>query len=179
MVTLSPQLQHVHAIVANEDGSVLAGTHAGLYHLDPEGRATLIGSTRHDLMGLVRAEDGTLLASGHPEPGSRLAEPLGLIASADGGQTWQPRALQGKADFHSLSARGERMAGLSSGVLLTSSDAGRSWTPRRPTASWTLSLDTRTIWAAGQKGLLRSDDDGTSFRAVAGAPRFGAGDRRQ
>ena len=172
MVTLPPELQHVHAIVANKDGSVLAGTHAGLYHLDPDGRATAIGRTRHDLMGLVRADDGTVLASGHPEPGSGLAEPLGLIASADGGQTWQPRALEGQADFHSLSARGERMAGLSAEMLLTSSDAGHTWTPRRPTASLTLSLDIRTIWAAGQEGLLRSDDDGNSFRAVADAPRL-------
>ena len=39
-------------------------------------------------------------------------------------------------------------------------------------ASWTVSLDTATIWAAGQKGLLRSDDDGKSFSVAAGAPRL-------
>jgi len=156
MVTISAPVEHVHAIVADADGSVLAGTHTGLYRIDAVGTATRIGSTRHDLMGLVRADDGTLLASGHPEPGSGLAEPLGLIASVDGGRSWQPRALQGQADFHSLTARGQHLAGVSSG----------------PTAAWTLSLDTQTIWATGEEGLQRSDDDGKSFTSVADAPHL-------
>ena len=45
MVTISPMLAHVHGILANADGSLLAGTHAGLYHIDSEGKAEPVGTT--------------------------------------------------------------------------------------------------------------------------------------
>lgn len=173
MIVLSAAVKHVHALVTDTGGAVLAATHAGLYRVAADGSTERVGATRHDLMGLVRGPDGTLLASGHPQAGSALADPLGVIASGDGGLTWRARALQGQADFHSLTQHGTRMAGLSSQMLMTSTDQGRSWTARGPSPAWTLSLDSRSLWAAGEQGLLRSDDDGSTFTPTVGAPRLG------
>jgi hypothetical protein len=174
-LALPAGVEHVHGLLAGSDGTLVMGTHHGLYRVGSDGTATVVGATRHDLMGLVRADDGTLLASGHPEPGSTLADPLGLIASDDGGLTWKPRSQQGEVDFHSLAVRGERMVGLSSEALMFSADEGRSWTSKGPTVAWSLSIDTRDIWAAGAAGLMHSADDGATFAGVPDAPRLGLG----
>lgn len=53
------------------------------------------------LYGLSSNENG-FFASGHPEPGANLKNPLGLMKSSDGGNTLEKLAFYGESDFHNL-----------------------------------------------------------------------------
>lgn len=125
--TIVGGVDHVHAAVVR-DGAVLLGTHSGLVTVDPtSGDAQAAGSARDDHMGL--ASDGsTLYASGHPGPGSDLPDPLGLLRSDDGGDTWVSVSLLGEVDFHGLAADGDRLVGIGTehGVMV-STDRGVTW----------------------------------------------------
>ena len=78
-------------------------------------------------MGLAGSA-GLLVASGHPGAGSTLPDPVGLIRSVDGGQTWEAVSLTGEIDFHALAMDGDRVAGsATAGQILYSEDAGASW----------------------------------------------------
>lgn len=58
---------------------------------------------RHDFVAFAPYEGG-FYASGHPGPGSKLPNPLGLTKSTDAGQNVQLLALEGKVEFHYLAA---------------------------------------------------------------------------
>ncbi|MBI5104068.1 MAG: hypothetical protein HZB46_03610 [Solirubrobacterales bacterium] len=121
-------------------------------------------------MGLTIAGPDRFLASGHPEVGERLPPSLGLLRSSDGGQSWQPVSLLGRADLHVLRASGRHVYGYDAGseTLLASTDGGRTWSARRPsTALIDLALDPRNaehLVAATPEGLLRSRDAGRTWR---------------
>ena len=124
------------------DGTLLIGTGAGLYRLRPgrtraqrfDGELTTPdGSGRISSNLVLRfSGPGTLVASGHPAPGSALPENLGLITSKDGGATWKPVSLLGDADLHALDVRGSVVVGqpAEEARLLVSRDGGRSFRER-------------------------------------------------
>ncbi|WP_342451792.1 hypothetical protein [Arthrobacter sp. H16F315] len=116
---------HVHGLsVSSETGQVLLATHDGLFDMTKQ-PAAKIGAT-HDLMGFTGGTDhGVLYASGHPGEGSDLANPLGLIRSADAGKTWETLSRQGESDFHALTATKSGIVGFD-GALRTSPD-GKTW----------------------------------------------------
>jgi ligand-binding sensor domain-containing protein len=171
-VSLTPRVEHVHGLVAEGDGSLLAGTHAGLFRVTADGRSALVGPTRADIMGLAIDRAGQLVASGHPEPGAASSNPVGLIRSSDGGRTWSTGSLSGEADFHALAARGNVVVGFDGAAVLVSSDGGKTWQRGQRGEVWSLTLDSRSIWATGPTGLSRSDDSGKSFVAIPNAPRL-------
>lgn len=128
VVELSTPLDHVHAAVYVE-GELLVGTHTGVAAVDPNsGQVSKRGDSRDDFMGLSGSGD-TLLASGHPGAGSTLPDPVGLLRSIDGGETWETVSLTGEIDFHALAVSGDQIAGAATtGDLMYSQDAGASWT---------------------------------------------------
>lgn len=128
IVEINPALGHVHGVVVDGD-ELLLGTHDGVHRVDPEsGRSKPVGSSRDDFMGFSGAADATLVASGHPGLGSTLPNPLGLMTSDDGGQTWQSVSLLGQVDFHGLAIRGDEIVGWDTrGPLQWSTDGGVSW----------------------------------------------------
>ena len=128
VVELSTPLDHVHAAVY-VDGELLIGTHTGIAAVDPNsGQVSKRGPSQDDFMGLAGSAD-VLVGSGHPGAGSTLPDPVGLIRSADGGETWETVSLTGEIDFHALAMDGDRVAGsATAGELLYSEDAGASWT---------------------------------------------------
>ena len=128
VVELSTPLDHAHAAVY-VDGRLLIGTHTGVVDVDPSsGQVSKRGASQDDFMGLAGSSD-LLVASGHPGAGSTLPDPVGLIRSADGGETWETVSLTGEIDFHALAIDGDRVAGsATAGELLYSEDAGASWT---------------------------------------------------
>lgn len=128
LVEISPALGHVHGVVVDGNG-LLFGTHDGVHRVDPHtGESEPVGSSRDDFMGFAGEADATLVASGHPGPGSTLPNPVGLLTSDDAGRTWQSVSLLGQVDFHGLAIRGNEIVGWDTrGPLQWSADAGVSW----------------------------------------------------
>ena len=176
--------EHIHELVVDEkDASLIVATHEGLYRLNvgEEGVSDTtgpIGGLDFDPMGFTVA-DGIAYASGHPgrnTPNSFGNPNLGLIASSDRGESWRNVSLTGQTDFHALTVSAgvedTKVFGLDSsrGLLRRSIDAGTTWTDGAALAARDIaSLDNR-LYATTAEGLVVSDDDGTSFSVVAGAP---------
>lgn len=120
-------VSHIHNIKVN-GGQVLLGTHEGLYLYQGGSQMRMLGKENFDVMGLAVSE-GKIYASGHPNPGSNLPAPVGLIVSIDNGSTWSQISLQGKVDFHMLEVLGNEIYGADSqsGNLLYSHDGGKTW----------------------------------------------------
>lgn len=120
-------LSHIHNVEVYQK-KILLGTHAGLYeYLDPE-TVSNMSPEKFDVMGL--SIDGKkIYASGHPGPGSKLPQPVGLLLSVDAGKSWKQVALQGKVDFHQLETFGAQLYGADSqsGDLMYSRDSGKKW----------------------------------------------------
>jgi photosystem II stability/assembly factor-like uncharacterized protein len=126
-----------------------------------------------------------MYASGHPSRSSGRANPMGVIVSRDGGQSWQPLALEGAADMHAmaLSADGMTLYGwnvMASSGLYRISTADGAWTRNNaPPLQDVFGLATHphereTLLASSRSGLLRSQDGGRSWaslsQALAGVP---------
>ncbi len=166
---------HVHGLGAAPDGGLYVATHTGLFRVS-DGGLERIGATIQDLMGFTVGQAGTLLASGHPDPEQAQAQGLpphlGLIRSTDGGETWETVSLAGEADFHALRAHGERLYGFdASGARLhASTDGGETWEERElPGLLADLAADPadpKRLLAAGERGIVRSTDEGRSWEAL-------------
>lgn len=171
---------HGVAVPAWAPNEIYVATHSGLVRVDPDGEWWEISESRYDFMGFtaVPAQDGVFLTSGHPGPGSRTPNPIGLMASRDGGVTWESVSLRGEVDFHTMaaSADGDVVYGwYGGGGLYRSADGGRSWeTPPAPAlveAGGAMSLavsrdDPDHVVAATRTGLWRSTDGGDTWDSV-------------
>ena len=120
-------VMHIHSAKAF-GGKVLLGTHNGLFEFVGQNNMKPIGTDPFDTMGLA-VYGSTLFASGHPAPGSKLPEPLGLLRSDDLGKSWKQISLQGKVDFHFLQAGKSELYGADaqSVDLMYSVNLGKSW----------------------------------------------------
>lgn len=171
--SLSEPIEHVHGLVVDDAGSLRAGTHDGVRVIDPDETVAVVGPG-DDLMGMT-GQPGIrrLVSSGHPGPDSPLPNPVGLIASDDGGQTWQPRSLAGQIDFHALASTQEAIVGFD-GVtgLLVSSDGGRSWEQGAAVAALSLAMVGEQVWATTPDGLLHSTDRAATFTLLDDAPQL-------
>ena len=168
---------HVHGIVDAGDGSVLLGTHTGVYTLGEDGTVTgPVGGNDLDVMGLTATGD-TLYASGHPgstTPTELGAPNLGIIRSSNAGRSWEPVAFTGQEDFHVLTVTGDgNLYGIGSSrpLLRTSSDGGQSWADGAELPAVDLAAATDgTLYAATQEGLQHSTDGGVTFSLAPDAP---------
>ena len=162
---------HVHGLTVNEaTGKPLLATHDGLFDLSAN-PAVRIGSG-HDLMGFTAGPDhGTLYASGHPEKGSTLPDPLGLMRSTDNGANWEPLSRQGESDFHALTTTRSRIVAFD-GALRLSAD-GKSW-QKVPVsfvpAALAGSPAGEVVLATTAEGLQRSADGGSTWTLNRAAP---------
>jgi hypothetical protein len=165
-------MAHVHGLAVDPaNGQLLAGTHFGAFRVGDDGQIEQFGPTQ-DFMGFSVAGPGHYLASGHPGAGQGGPGNLGLIESTDGGKTWETVSLEGKADFHTLKARHDRVYGHSGGVLMVSEDK-KTWDERASIALADLAVspeDADTILVTTEQGLGISNDGGRTFQAVPNAP---------
>ena len=170
-VRLSTPIPHIHGAVVDADGSVRAGTHEGIRVITRSGQVRAVGP-QDDLMGMT-GEPGTarLISSGHPGPGSRFPNPVGLIHSEDGGETWTSASLAGEIDFHALATSGDFIVGFD-GVsgLVTSQDRGKTWSKAASMAAMSLAVVGDQVWATTPEGLRHSVDQAATFTALADAP---------
>ncbi|WP_226670146.1 F510_1955 family glycosylhydrolase [Metabacillus litoralis] len=94
-------IEHIHGLgyVGNNDELYLA-SHDGLLRFSNE-KWFKITDNKHDYMGFQATDEG-FYSSGHPEHGSDLKNPLGIIKSIDDGETLNKLAFYGETDFHYL-----------------------------------------------------------------------------
>lgn len=164
--------EHVHNLALDGD-ALLLGTHQGLFRQELGRQPQLISDTPFDVMGLVRG-GRRWLASGHPAAGEALPPDLGLRASDDG-RTWTTVSLSGEVDFHRLTAASDTVMGIAShgAKLLRSTDGGASWVAIENPNAFDIAVDPgrpERVLATTQEGPRLSDDGGTSWRALSGAP---------
>lgn len=162
---------HVHGVAIDpQDDRVYLATHEGLFRYDDAG-PTQVGPVI-DLMGFTLAGPGHFYASGHPGPGSDLPNPVGLIESTDGGETWTPLSRQGESDFHALTASAAGVVAFD-GAALQASDDGTAWRDLpAPVAPYAMDVspDGSTIVVTHQDGPVRSTDAGATWEPIADAP---------
>lgn len=92
-------------------------------------------TNKHKYMGFQAVESG-IISSGHPQKGTGLKDPLGLIKSSDKGETLEKLAFYGKANFVFMAAgysgselyviSDQKKDGLNPGVNY-SEDNGKTW----------------------------------------------------
>jgi hypothetical protein len=96
-------LTHVHGLSYSADGMKLViPSHHGLAVYEG-GKWRKAPGPQHDYMGFASTRQ-YLYSSGHPAPGSALANPFGLIRSRDGGRSWDKLGLEGESNFILLAA---------------------------------------------------------------------------
>ena len=178
-VARAGDLGHIHDLVLEDDGTLLAASHTGLFRIEGVDRAVLVGEERHDLMAMTSDASG-LIASGHPD--LRLEEYrvedrppfLGLARSENGGESWDVVGLLGEADFHALTATDAGLfAADTSGVIWHLDDAGQ-WNELGAVEARDLAVDpddpTRQVAPDYDEGIWASDDGAVTWTRVAGAP---------
>ncbi|OAH58632.1 hypothetical protein AWH48_16660 [Domibacillus aminovorans] len=185
------KIEHIHGIgyVGNENELYLA-THHGLVKYAGGKWYTSI-KNKHDYMGFQATKEG-FYSSGHPEPGSDLKNPLGLIKSTDTGKSFQKLTLYGETDFHYLAAgynsniiyvlNQEPNSKLKSSGLFYTEDEGENWTQSKMqgfTASSIGNIATHPdksniIGISSDKGVFISDNHGEDFKMVSKANQITA-----
>ncbi|MED1539348.1 F510_1955 family glycosylhydrolase [Bacillus pseudomycoides] len=97
----SGKIEHIHGIgYAGNMPGVSIATHNGI-KVYQNGKWFDTTTQLHDYMGFQATKNG-FFASGHPEPGTNLKNPLGLMKSSDGGNTLEKLTFYGESDFHNL-----------------------------------------------------------------------------
>jgi hypothetical protein len=167
------ELSHIHGMAVNPaDNLLYVATHGGLFTVDEDGSAALVGEGRQDTMGFTIIGPDHFIASGHPAPGQDAPGLLGLLESTDGGVTWETVSLSGEADFHALKYAHENAYGFNSatGQLLVSADL-TEWEARasQPLIDFALnpSLPDSMV-GAGPEGPLSSTDGGRTWTPLTG-----------
>ena len=171
-------VEHVHGLgVDPADGTLYAATHFGLFRLPEQGEAERVADRYQDTMGFTVIGDGTFLGSGHPDfqKDPELATRLGLIRSANAGESWETVSLGGEADFHVLRARHGNVYAWEAGTgrLMVSLDDGESWETRSALQIRDFVVDPASpevLLATTDRGPLRSQDGGRTWRQIPGAP---------
>ena len=145
--------------------TLLAGGHPGLY------RSTNNGATFEQLSGSSAVPDVHALG-GTGDVVYLASTRAGLLASTDGGTTWEVRNPDaGKSFMGTLSVdpndTDRLIAPDMAGALATSSDGGRTWSslggPEGAMAAAWNPQNTNEIIAAGMQGAERSTDGGDTW----------------
>ena len=97
------ELRHAHGLGYSADGSrILIPNHHGIA-VYSEGRWSKVAGAAHDHMGFVVTRE-FIFSSGHMAGSRGGANPLGLMRSGDGGQSWTTLGFEGEVEFHLVAA---------------------------------------------------------------------------
>jgi hypothetical protein len=174
-------IPHLHGLGFSGDGQQLVvPAHDGL-RIFANGAWQAPDLPAHDYMGYSPADNG-FYSSGHPQPGSQLINPLGLVKSTDGGKTLTQLGFEGESDFHLMGVGYRNHAiyvlnpapnsKLSAG-LHYSLDEGQTWqqSAARGLEANPIQLavhpqQANVVALATEAGLFLSSDHGGSFERV-------------
>lgn len=176
-----PEIDHIHGIgyTGNIEGLTVA-THHGL-KVFSNNQWYETKKNNHDYMGFQATSNG-FYSSGHPEEGSNLKNPLGLLRSTDGGKSIETIDFYGMSDFHNLAVgynshsillfNQEKNDSLDSGFYF-SEGIGKQWIKIIPNGlpnsliSFSIHTDDTSIIAMNTKeGLYLSKDKGNNFDII-------------
>lgn len=170
----SSAMGHVHGLgVDPADDTLYVASHFGVFRVTDSGPER-VADRWQDTMGFAVVGPNHFLGSGHPDLREDLPGSLGLIESTDAGQTWDPLAMQGEADFHAIEPVGDRIYAYDShtAALMVTEDRTR-WTTISTQPLLDLAADPDapgTILATTVRGELVSSTGGSEPTPVAGAP---------
>ena len=172
-----------------DSGAVIAGTNRGIFELQP-------GSDQwqplNQLLTGKPLPNDKEAATSIPAPASTelnasvsglelapeqwyAATSIGLLISADSGQTWRKSALPVMAGPVNLSVAGKFVVVSGSGAVFASTDAGATWIapgiPSFISRIHSVSVDHKgALWIAAREGAFRSVDQGDSWQQVSALP---------
>jgi hypothetical protein len=173
------KIEHLHGIgYAGNQNAIYFASHEGLlvYQNNKWYETT---SNKHDYMGFSATDDG-FYSSGHPEEGSTLGNPLGLVKSFDNGQTLKNLGFYKVSDFHYMAVgykshtiyvvNQEENQTLGQGFFY-SKDDGKTWSQSQlnglpQTAAGTLAAhptDENMVGISTPEGIFVSKDNGNTF----------------
>lgn len=183
----STTFMHLHGLGYSADGKrLIIPVHHGL-KVYVDGAWSDAPGEKHDYMGFSAVDNG-FYSSGHPAPGSKYKNPLGLVKSTDDGKTIAVLALEGEVDLHGMAAgfrshalyvvNPQSNSKMSQAGLFYSKDEGKTWTSSPATGlqgqMTTIAVhpDKESIVAIGTTaGAYLSKDHGQTFTTlVPGRP---------
>jgi photosystem II stability/assembly factor-like uncharacterized protein len=179
--TTSVEMPHLHGLGFSADGrELIVPAHNGL-RIFADDTWQVPDVPAHDYMGYAPMDSG-FYSSGHPAPGTALANPLGLVKSTDNGKTLATLGFAGESDFHVLAVGYRNHAiyvlnavpnsALGTG-LYYSLDDGKTWeqsaaqgVTSRPIQLAVHPSEANVIALATYGELLLSTDHGATFVPV-------------
>jgi hypothetical protein len=165
-------ISHIHGLGVDSSGTLHVATHFGLIK-ESAGAWVYASADKNDHMGFsLDPKTGTMYRSGH----SASRPSLGVERSSDGAR-WEHLSdvLSPPVDFHAMTVSfvdGKTLYGWDSGGrgVFRSDNGGESWTklPQNLSPFVLAAPATRgLVFAATGAGLLRSDDQGMTWKPVA------------
>jgi hypothetical protein len=179
------KIEHIHGLgYAGNNNKLYLATHDGLVRYS-DNKWYTITKNKHDYMGFQAVDTG-FYSSGHPEPGSALKNPLGLIKSNDEGKSFEKLAFYGETDFHYLAAgfRSHMIYAINETPnsqlgtgLFYSNDEGKTWEQSNMQGFSASSIGnmathptkSNIIGISTDKGLYFSDNNGDRFKFISKA----------
>ena len=161
---------HVHGLAVDPGtDDLMLASHYGVYDLSGE-QPERVGPV-NDYMGFAVAGPDHYYASGHPGEGSDMPNPMGLIESTDGGETWELLSRQGESDFHAMAVSSEGVLGFDGALRFTSD--GQEWSEvdaEVQPAHLAAFPEAPVVLATTQEGVQRSTDGGRTWELPDDSP---------
>jgi photosystem II stability/assembly factor-like uncharacterized protein len=187
------QGRDVFSLSQAADGTILAGTNAGVFRWDstnwkPVGK---IVKSEKKTSYVVRKGKRTKVETTVMVPGGQIdgrvsevdasgstwyaATVSGIYASKDQGATWEGGPALGKTEYRAVASDGLMVVAAQRTALAWSQDAGQNWQPLTmpQKLTWLQSIaiaGNGSVWLGGREGVFYSEDHGQSWTEMATLP---------
>jgi len=187
------QGRDVFSLSQATDGTILAGTNAGIFRWDgtnwqPVGK---IVKSEKKTSYVVRKGKRTKMETTVMVPGGQMdgrvsdvdasgstwyaATVSGVYASKDQGATWEGGPVLGKTEYRAVASDGLMVLAAQRTALVWSQDEGENWQPLTmpQKLTWLQSIaiaGNGSVWLGGREGVFYSEDHGQSWTEMVTLP---------
>jgi photosystem II stability/assembly factor-like uncharacterized protein len=187
------QGRDVFNLAESPQGTILAGTNAGIFRLDGanwqpigkivkseqktsyvvrKGKRTKTEKTVMVPDGQIEERIHDLNASGNTW---YAATAKGIYSSNDQGATWEGGPVLGRPEYRSVVVSGPMVVASERRGLAVSNDEGKSWQPMAMPQglTWLQAVavtDSGSLWLGGREGVFYSDDHGQNWSEMKSLP---------